>query len=39
MTAPGRDIDIVVVGEINPDIIVADPDPVPIFDEVERVVD
>ena len=39
MTAPDRDIDIVVVGEINPDIIVADPDPVPIFDEVERVVD
>ena len=39
MTGPDRDIDIVVVGEINPDIIVADPDPVPIFDEVERVVD
>ena len=39
MTAPDRDIDIVVVGEINPDIIVADTDPVPIFDEVERVVD
>ena len=39
MTAPERDIDIVVVGEINPDIIVADTDPVPIFDEVERVVD
>ena len=39
MTARDRDIDIVVVGEINPDVIVADPDPVPIFDEVERVVD
>jgi sugar/nucleoside kinase (ribokinase family) len=39
MTAPDLDLDIVVVGEINPDIIVADPDPVPIFGEVERVVD
>src|SRR6478609_9015131 len=39
MTAPERDSDIVVVGEINPDIIVADPDPVPVFGEVERVVD
>ncbi len=39
MTAPDRDIDILVVGEINPDIVVADPDPVPVFDEVERVVD
>jgi sugar/nucleoside kinase (ribokinase family) len=39
VTAPDRNIDIVVVGDINPDIIVADPDPVPIFDEVERVVD
>ena len=33
-----RDIDILAIGEINPDIIVADPDPVPVFDEVERVV-
>jgi sugar/nucleoside kinase (ribokinase family) len=33
-----RDIDILVIGEINPDIVVADPDPVPVFDEVERVV-
>lgn len=39
MTAPDRDIDIIVVGEINPDVVVADPDPVPIFNEVERVVD
>lgn len=39
MTAPERNIDMVVIGEINPDIVVADPDPVPIFDEVERVVD
>ena len=38
MAGPDRDIDILVVGEINPDIVVADPDPVPVFDEVERVV-
>jgi sugar/nucleoside kinase (ribokinase family) len=36
---PARDIDILVVGEINPDIVVADPDPVPAFNEVERLVD
>jgi sugar/nucleoside kinase (ribokinase family) len=40
--APGgaaeRDIDILVVGEINPDIVVSDPDPVPVFGEVERLV-
>src|SRR5438128_8004049 len=35
---PARDIDILVVGEINPDIVIADPDPVPVFGEVERVV-
>jgi sugar/nucleoside kinase (ribokinase family) len=35
----GRDIDILVVGEINPDIVVSDPDPVPRFGEVERIVD
>ena len=34
----GRDIDILAIGEINPDIIVSDPDPVPVFNEVERVV-
>jgi sugar/nucleoside kinase (ribokinase family) len=34
----GRDIAILVVGEINPDIVVSDPDPVPAFDEVERLV-
>jgi sugar/nucleoside kinase (ribokinase family) len=32
------DIDILVVGEINPDIVIADPDPAPVFGEVERVV-
>jgi sugar/nucleoside kinase (ribokinase family) len=35
----GRDIDLLVVGEINPDIVIADPDPVPVFGEVERIVD
>ena len=34
----GRDIDILVVGEINPDIVISDPDPVPVFGEVERLV-
>lgn len=38
MAAAGRDIDILVVGEINPDIVVSDPDPVPVFGEVERLV-
>jgi sugar/nucleoside kinase (ribokinase family) len=31
-------VDILVLGEINPDVVVADPDPVPAFGEVERVV-
>jgi sugar/nucleoside kinase (ribokinase family) len=38
VTTAGRDIDILVVGEINPDIVISDPDPVPVFGEVERVV-
>ncbi len=38
MTRPATDIDILVIGEINPDIVVADPDPVPVFGEVERLV-
>jgi len=38
VTAADRDIDILVVGEINPDIVISDPDPVPVFGEVERVV-
>ncbi len=33
-----RDLDLLVVGEINPDIVISDPDPVPVFGEVERVV-
>ena len=35
---PEPDIDILVIGEINPDIVVSDPDPVPVFGEVERIV-
>ena len=38
IAAPGE-IDVLVVGEINPDIVVSDPDPVPVFDEVERVIE
>ena len=38
MTGPARDIDILVVGELNPDIVVSDDDPIPVFGEVERVV-
>ena len=36
---PTPTFDILVVGEINPDIVVSDPDPVPVFGEVERIVD
>jgi sugar/nucleoside kinase (ribokinase family) len=38
VTIGERDIDILVIGEINPDIVIADPDPVPVFGEVERIV-
>jgi sugar/nucleoside kinase (ribokinase family) len=31
--------DVLVVGEINPDIVVSDPDPVPVFGQVERLVE
>jgi len=37
-TTAEPDIDILVVGEINPDIVISDPDPVPVFGEVERIV-
>ena len=36
---PELDIDILVIGEINPDVVVSDPDPVPVFGEHERLVD
>ncbi len=43
MTAPGtarrRDIDVLVVGEINPDLVVSDPDPRPVFGQAERIVE
>jgi sugar/nucleoside kinase (ribokinase family) len=35
----GRDIDVLVLGEINPDVIVRAPDPRPVFGQVERLVD
>ncbi len=38
MSGSQRDIDVLVVGEINPDIVISDDDPVPVFGEVERVV-
>jgi sugar/nucleoside kinase (ribokinase family) len=34
-----RDLDILVLGEINPDVVISDPDPVPVFGQVERIVD
>jgi len=37
--ADGRDVDLLVLGEVNPDIIVHAPDPRPIFGQVERWVD
>ena len=37
--AGARDIDLLVVGEINPDIVVSDPDPRPAFGQAERFVE
>jgi sugar/nucleoside kinase (ribokinase family) len=34
-----RDLDLLVVGEINPDIVVTDPDPRPAFGQAERIVE
>jgi sugar/nucleoside kinase (ribokinase family) len=34
-----HDIDLLVVGEINPDVVVTDPDPVPAFGQAERLVE
>jgi sugar/nucleoside kinase (ribokinase family) len=34
-----HDIDLLVVGELNADVVVADPDPVPAFGQAERLVD
>ena len=35
---PTRPFDLLVVGEVNPDVIVADPDPRPAFGQAERIV-
>lgn len=35
---PARDVDLLVVGELNPDVVVTDPDPVPVFGQAERFV-
>ena len=37
--APGRDLDLLVLGEVNPDVIVRAADPRPAFGQVERWVD
>ncbi len=34
-----RTFDLLVVGEINPDVVVTDPDPRPVFGQAERIVD
>jgi sugar/nucleoside kinase (ribokinase family) len=34
-----RDIDVLVIGDVNPDIVVRDPDPRPVFGQAERVVE
>ncbi len=36
--ASERPFDILVVGEVNPDVIVSDPDPRPVFGQVERLI-
>lgn len=33
---PATDLDLLVVGELNPDVVVKDPDPRPVFGQVER---
>ncbi len=33
-----RHLDLLVAGDINPDVVVVDPDPVPVFGQVERIV-
>jgi sugar/nucleoside kinase (ribokinase family) len=33
-----RHIDLLVAGDVNPDVLVVDPDPTPVFGQVERVV-
>ena len=31
-----REFDLLVAGDLNPDILVLDPDPVPVFGQVEK---
>ena len=38
-TTAVRDLDLLVVGELNADIVVTDPDPVPVFGQAERLVE
>src|SRR4051794_21915421 len=38
MGTQDRDLDLLAIGEINPDIIVVDPDPMPVFGQVEKIV-
>lgn len=33
-----RDLDLLVAGDVNPDVLVVDPDPIPVFGQVERIV-
>jgi sugar/nucleoside kinase (ribokinase family) len=33
-----RRFDLLVIGDVNPDVLVVDPDPVPVFGQVERIV-
>ena len=35
--SPGRETDVYVIGDVNPDILVIDADPVPEFGQVEKV--
>ncbi len=39
MTVASRDLDLLVLGEVNPDIVVRAADPRPVFGQVERFVD
>jgi sugar/nucleoside kinase (ribokinase family) len=39
VTDPERALDILVLGELNPDVVVADPDPRPGFGQIERIVE
>ena len=38
LRTPARDLDLLVAGEVNPDVVVVDADPRPVFGQAERVV-